>query len=208
MVRGKIMFEARRQSTVPRVTGLVVSLMLLAACTQPVKKEAAEETWPTLVEPAEDCSDISGLYSASPRVPGEAQLQQTPLLAYTLLPASPRLAGTEYVHIEITPAQLEITASIGATPVLSATYAADSGVFECLSGTLEFRPAKKPGAAAGSTPTGLDWETIHLRRTQDGSLLLQKADGLANLAFMLFPIYLTTKNWYLFKPAGMAPAHR
>jgi hypothetical protein len=99
---------------------------------------------------------------------------------------------------------LSVTAAAGARPLLSHTYTVEAGIFECIAGSLEFRPGEKPGAAAASGTPGLDWETIRLRRTVDGSLLLQKADGLASLAFMLFPIYLTTKHWYLFKPLEQA----
>jgi len=173
-----------------------------------VKKETADEPWPELAEQAEDCADISGLYSARPRVPGKTETQQSPLLAYTLLPASPGLAGAETVRIKVTPALLSVTANTGDNPVLSASYTAASGVFSCEAGTLAFHPAKKPGGMAQATVPGLEWETIHLRRTQGGALLLQKADGLANLAFMLFPIYLTTEHWYLFKPAEAVPAQR
>lgn len=190
-----------------RISVLAIGLVLLAGCAQTVKKEAGEP-WPELAEQAEDCSGISGLYSARARIPGQAKVQDAPLLAYTLLPASPKLAAADRVRLVVTPQRFTVTALVGSEPILGTTYTEDAGIFECLSGTLEFRPKKKPDAVTGSEPRGVDWETIHLRRTQDGSLLLQKADGLANLAFMLFPIYLTTDNWYLFKAVERKPSEQ
>lgn len=176
-------------------------LMVLGGCAQPVREEAADEPWPELDEQAQECSAISGRYSSRPRIHGKGEQLDTPLLAYSLLPASPKLSGADKVELKVTETELSVTAYAGELPVMSHTYAAQSGIFECIAGSVEFRPQEKPGSEAATTVPGLEWETIRIRQTVDGSLLLQEADGLASLAFILFPIYFTTEHWYLFKPA-------
>jgi len=184
---------------------MLLIILPLAGCTHTARDEKADEPWPELADQAEDCNGLSGIYAAQPQLHQKTSTEPAPLLAYTLLPASPKLAEADRVRLKVTSEQLIVTAFSGITPLVSETYHSESGIFECASGTLEFRPGAKPGAEASTSTPGIDWEAIRLRRTQDKSLLLQKADGLANLAFMLFPIYLTTDNWYLFKPMDGAP---
>lgn len=184
-------------------TLMLISMLLfigLSGCTPPVRETATDEPWPELDEQQLGCSALSGRYNASPRIHGKTETLEVSLLAYTLLPSSPKLAGADRVALDVSEENLIVTAFNGELVLMSHAYSAESGIFECLDDSLEFLPLKKPGAAASTATRGLDWETIRLRRTVDGSLLLQKADGLASLAFMLFPIYVTSEHWYLFKP--------
>lgn len=185
---------------------LLLVTLFLGGCAQTTSKDAEEENpWPELAEQADNCNALTGFYSANPRQHGKAHTESSPLLAYTLLPASPKLSGADRVQLEVTPTELTVTALAGSTPLTKETYHPEMGIFNCIADTIEFRTKAKPAAEETTSTHGIDWETIRLRRTQDGSLLLQKADGLASLAFMLFPIYLTSDNWYLFKRVEEVP---
>jgi len=177
----------------------------MGGCAHTTSKEEVDNPWPELAEQAEDCNALTGIYNARPRIHGKAQNENLPLLAYTMLPASANLADADRIQFEVTTTDLTITALAGSTTLLKETYHPEMGIFDCIAGTIEFRPNAKPAAEETTSAHGLDWQTIRLRRTQDGSLLLQKADGMASLAFMLFPIYLTSDNWYLFKRVEEAP---
>jgi hypothetical protein len=76
-------------------------------------------------------------------------------------------------------------------------YAADSGVFDCDEGQLEFYPRK---LGAGDS-AGVGWERVVLRKAEDGSLILRKGGLFSGLVFMVFPMSVSTGDWYLFKPA-------
>lgn len=192
--------SGQRMNRYPLTALSLLLLMVLGGCAQPVRDEVIDEPWPELDEQAPECTDISGRYRSRPRIHGKGEQLDTPLLAYTLLPASPKLAEADRVELKVTETKMSITAFAGELPLMSHTYPVESGIFECIAGSVEFRPQKKPGSDAAATLPGLEWETVRIRRTVDGSLLLQEADGLASLAFILFPIYFTTEHWYLFKP--------
>ncbi len=177
---------------------LLISLVL-GGCSRPIQKSTNEASWPELEPQTEKCIAISGRYSATPRIHGKADKPVTPLLAYTLLPFSEPLTRADRIDLTVAETDISITAYAAEVLLQSHTYSAKSGAFECIAGNLEFHPQKKPGAAQATAQPGLAWHTVRLRRTVDGSLLLQEADGLAGLAFMLFPIYLTNEHWYLFK---------
>lgn len=185
-----------------RLTAGLLSAALLSGCSQPVRQSdsASEEAWPELDGTVQECTAISGTYRAVPRPHGESTQADQPLLANTLLPATAALAEADRVALEANPERFTVTAFAGDTVLLSQTYLAESGIFECIDGSLEFQPAQKPGANEQAEPSGIPWETIRLRRTVSGSLLLQEADGLASFAFMLFPIYFTSEHWYQFEP--------
>jgi hypothetical protein len=190
----------RKKSPVTLSFVLLLSAVMLSGCSQPVRNASPDEPWPELDEQTQGCVAISGRYSSSPRLHGKTEKLDTPLLAYTLLPASPKLADADRVVLKVTETQLSVTAYAGEMLLMSHVYHAQNGNFECIADSLEFRAMEKSGTVQAVADSGLDWETIRLRRTVDGSLLLQEAGGLASLAFMLFPIYFTSDHWYLFKP--------
>jgi hypothetical protein len=185
--------------TLPILIGLLAAVFL-GGCTQPVRQAAPEEAWPEIDKEVQDCTAISGSYRSHARHHRDTGQPDVPLLAYTLLPATAELSAADRITLEVSAEKVSVSAFQGKTPLQSHTYAATDRTFECIAGSLEFHPALKPAATQVAENPGIPWETIRLRRTVSGSLLLQEADGLAGLAFMLFPIYFTSEHWYQFEP--------
>lgn len=179
---------------------VVISLatLLLSACsTSPQRTEPY--SLPQYAEADSQCRDVTGSYNAVPHSLGKTEKAARPLLALTLLPAQDSLDSTNRITLKREDdGSLEVMAQGSDGRVLAKRrYAADSGVFECEDGNLEFYPRK----LGRDSSAGIDWETVVLRKTEDGSLLLRKGGLFSGLVFMVIPMYVSTKDWYLFKPS-------
>lgn len=181
-----------------RNIGILLMALLLSACSM-APERSDPYTLPQYAEPDSRCRDLAGSFSAARHPMGEQKPDTKPLLALTLLPMQPNLDQAE--RVELAPGadgSFQVMA-LGADGRLLAKqrYATGSGVFECDDGQLKFHPHKLGDAK----PAGISWETVVLRRTEDGSLMLRKGGLFSGLTFLVFPMYVSTDDWYLFKPA-------
>lgn len=176
--------------------GLLTGLLLTGCSTTPERVDPY--ALPEYAEPDKACHDLTGRYRALPHVLGEGQQDERPLLAQTLLPEEETLSAATTVELVIgNDASLWVRAdSEDGKHLASRRYAVDSGVFECDDGQLEFYPQ-----ALGEKTAGVGWEKVILRKTTDGSLMLRKGGLFSGLVFMVLPMYVSTEDWYLFKPA-------
>lgn len=177
--------------------GVMISVLLLAGCSTTAQRGESESP-PQYAESDSQCRDIAGSYQAVPHPLGPQQQETRALLAMTLLPPHDRLEQTREVILKPGDDGSWQVQALGSDSVLLAKqrYAADSGVFSCDDGQLAFHPDKLPARAAG-----IPWDRLILRKTEDGSLMLRKGGLFSGLIFMVFPMSISTDNWYLFKPA-------
>lgn len=179
------------------LTGICTVALLIAGCSS-TPQRSDPYSLPQYAEPDGQCRDINGRYNALPHSVGKTQGDTRPLLALTLLPPQQSLAQSAKVVVDVGEDHSLQVMALGDDNKLLAKrrYDAGSGVFECKDSRLEFHPRK---LAAGDSD-GINWDTVVLRRTEDGSLFLRKGGLFSGLVFMVFPMYVSTEDWYQFKP--------
>ncbi len=178
--------------------GPLLVLFLLGACATAPEQEVSETVpLPTYAEPDSRCRDISGSFQAQPHQVGKTAIER-PLLAQTLLPENGRLDLATTVELHMSEAgTLHVSAlDSDGEPLFKHHYTSGSGVFECDDGQLVFYPKNLDQ----EPPTGIDWDKVILRRTEDGSLMARKGGLFSGMIFLMLPMYVTTDDWYLFKP--------
>lgn len=177
---------------------LVLPLLWLAGCTTSAERQESE---PPLLytEPDSRCFDINGSYSAMPHALGDTTADERPLLAQTLLPATAPLERAKTVQLQMSEAgTLHVIAyDEDGEPLLKHHYTGESDVFECDDGQLKFYRMRLDDEASA----GINWDEMVLRKTQDGSLMVRKGGLLSGMIFLVFPMYVSTDDWYQFKPA-------
>lgn len=170
--------------------------LLLAGCTTTTEQEQGVPT--PYSEPAGDCREINDHYHASPQSVAGIEVPQRALLAIMLLPYEAALEQAASVALQLEPGgALEVSAyAADGTLMQARRYPADSGVFSCEEGELQLVTAR----LQGDGETGYDWERIVLRRTEAGSLMLRKGGLFSGMLFILFPMSLSSGDWFVFAP--------
>jgi len=177
---------------------VTVAVLVLTACTT-TPERGEPYSPPQYAEPDSQCRDIVGSYNARPHPLSSEERETRPLLAMTLLSPHPRLDQSQRVELKRgKDGSWQVLALGGDGALLSKQrYGADSGVFLCDDGQLHFHSDK-----VDARPEGIPWETLVLRKTTDGSLMVRKGGLFSGLVFMVFPLSLSTDDWYLFKPSS------